>query len=162
MYQSLVRNADGEPIGMEYVRDAYEEEISQCEEMDFLAENPAYAAQLEAQRWYDTACEIFKERGIRVPDSVIETLGRELRKKQIEAREEEALKEAQPCVDFLNNRFPECDAEAYYYPETCDEIEQVEIHINGKKPPIDEMRLAFKEAGENGLCIGVYISLRWY
>lgn len=98
-----IRNSEGEPIGTEYVRDPYEQEIADCEEMDFLANNPIEAARVENQRWYKKAIDAFEQQGVKVPNEVIEILARELRIKQLEAEKEEALQEMQPTVDFLTN-----------------------------------------------------------
>lgn len=156
-----VFNEDGEIIGTEYVRDQYEEEIAICEEMDMRAEDPLYAAHQENQRWYNIACSIFEERGIRVPEDVIRSLSRELRRKEAELEEKEALDRVQPVVDFLNKQFPDGDAEAYYYPETYDEIAQTEIHFNGKEPTRKEMEDILPLAYEKELCIEDYICLRY-
>lgn len=98
-----IRNSEGEPIGTEYVNSPYEQEIADCEEMDFLAENPMEAVRRENETWYEKAIAAFEQQGVKVPNEVVEILARELRTKQLEADAEEALLEMQPAVDFLTN-----------------------------------------------------------
>jgi len=99
----MMRNAEGEPIGMEYVSDPYEEEIAFCEEMQHRADDPMYAAQCESEYWYNQAVAAFEERGIEVPDDVIYALQRELRRKQQKEEEDKALQEMEPAAKFIES-----------------------------------------------------------
>ena len=54
-------------MGIEYVRDQYEEEEAWCEEMQMRAEDPFYAARQEDEYWFQQACACFEEKGIQVP-----------------------------------------------------------------------------------------------
>jgi len=132
MTQRLVVNSEGEPMYVENVRDIYEEEEAYCEEMDRRAEDPFYAARIEDMKWYNEACAIFEERGISVPESVIVSLKNELRKKEEKRIEEKMLKEAEPTLNYLNNKLPHCHFTSCYYPESWDEVAQVEIHCENK------------------------------
>ena len=127
MNQQVVRNSEGEPMGIEYVRDQYEEEEALCEEMQMRAEDPFYAAQQENAYWYQQALACFEERGIAVPPSVVRSLQIELRNKQRKIEEEKALKEVEPVIDYLKTHLPKCEWYANYYPETCDEYGHVEV-----------------------------------
>lgn len=157
----VIYNEEGEAIGMEYVRDAYEQEIAYCEEMDRRAEDPLYAASVENQRWYNIACSIFEERGIEVPYVVKDALAKELRAKQRKIEEEKSKLEAQPAVDWLNKRFPNCHAFSRYVPESYDEIAYTEIDFDGQLPPKEEMYAAIDEASNDGICLEDFIHFRW-
>lgn len=132
MIQQVVKNEYGEPMGIEYVRDQYEEEEAWCEEMQHRAEDPLYAAQQENAYWYQQALACFEEKGIEVPPSVVRSLQIELRNKQRKIEEEKALKEAEPTLNYLNEKLPHCKFSFHYYPETCDEVAQVEIHCENR------------------------------
>ena len=132
MNQQVVRNSEGEPMGIEYVRDQYEEEEALCEEMQMRAEDPFYAAQQEDAYWYQQALSCFEEKGIKVPYDVIQSLKCELRKKEAKREEEKALKEAEPTLNYLNEKLPHCKFSSVYYPESWDEVAQVEIHCENK------------------------------
>jgi len=127
MIQQVVRNSEGEPMGIEYVRDQYEEEEAYCEEMQMRAEDPMYAASQERAEWYAKALACFEEQGIEVPNSVVEILSNEMRKKAAKEEEERQVAEVQPIVDFLNEHLPQCEWYANYYPESYDEVAHVEI-----------------------------------
>ena len=160
---TTVFNEYGEPIGTEYIRDQWEEEEAEWEENMRCAEDPSYAAHKEERRWYNEACAAFEERGIEVPEDVIYSLSRELRKKEQERKEKKALEESRPAVDLLNELLPTSNAHAYYYPETCDEVEQVEIHFDGVRPTRAEIEHAIKVGLEKDIYIEDYIgSLRWF
>ena len=160
MYQQIVRNEDGEPLYIENVRDPYEEEIAWCEEMDERAADPMYAARIEDERWYNIACSVFEERGIRVPNDVICALKRELRNKEELQKEEGALAEVQPVVDFLNKHFPNTFY-AIYNPPTPIEVGYAEIDIAcGKRPYRDEVEALIPIAEAQGIYITDYLSLR--
>ena len=132
MNKQVVLNEYGEPMGFEYVRDQYEEEEAWCEEMDMRANDPSYAASQEDEYWYRQACACFEEKGIEVPEDVIQSLKRELRKKEDKRIEEKMLKEAEPTLNYLNKKLPHCHFTSYYYPESWDEVAQVEIHCENK------------------------------
>ena len=137
--EQVIRNEWGEPIGTEYIPSAYEQEIAYCEEMDRRAEDPLYAAQVEEQRWYDEACAAFEERGIKVPDDVINALSRELQKNARERAKQAAYAEMQPYVDWLKaNGYK---AVPYYEPETPWECEYKYVEVSHK----DGTRLSRKE-----------------
>lgn len=158
MYQT-VYNEYGEPMGTEYVREPWEEEIAYYEEMDRRAEDPIYAASVENQRWYNAACAAFEDRGIEVPEDVIAALAREMRLKKRREDEARALNEVQPLVDLLNEIAPECEAKAYYYPETPIEIATTEIHFLGKNPSDEDIDKVKKACIERGLdiCVDDYV-----
>ena len=132
MIQQVVKNEYGEPMGIEYVRDQYEEEEAWCEEMQMRAEDPMYAASQEDAYWYSQALACFEEKGIEVPRSVVETLKSKLREKEQKRQEEAALKEAEPTLRYLNEKLPQCKFSSVYYPESWDEVAQVEIHCENK------------------------------
>ena len=161
MYQQVVRNEDGEPLYIENVRDPYEEEIAWCEEMDERAASPMYAASIEDERWYNIACSVFEERGIKVPDDVICALKRELRIKEEIREEEKALAEVQPVVDFLNKHFPDTFYAIYNSP-TPIEIGYAEIDFvdYSKRPYRDEVEALIPVAEAQGIYITDYLSLR--
>lgn len=161
MYQHLVRNADGEPMYVENIRDPYEEEEAYCEEMDLCASDPYYAQMRENEIWYNRACQIFEDQGLDVPRSVITTLSEKLRKKQMEIIETEALREAQPAVDFLNKYFPNMFYARYEYP-TPEENGYVYIDFCDweNRPYRDEVEPLLSLAAEQNICIEDFLSLR--
>lgn len=162
MMQTIFNN-EGEPIGTEYIRCQFEEEEAEWEENMRCAEDPMYAAQKEERRWYNEACAAFEERGIQVPEDVINALSRELRLKEQYRQEKKALAEVKPVVDFLNGLFPNSKATAHYYPETCDEISYTEIHFDGVRPTRTEIEYAIKIGLEKDIYIEDYIgSLRYF
>ena len=61
-----------------------------------------------------------------MPESVVNALKCELRKKEAKRQEEEALKEAEPTLIYLNEKLPHCKFSSVYYPESWDEVAQVE------------------------------------
>lgn len=156
-----IYNEYGEPIGTETVRTQYEEEIAYCEEMDRRAEDPFYAARIEEQEWYNTACSIFKERGIEVPDDVVRALSRELRKKEAEREEQKALEAAMPAVNLFNKFYPNL-VYARYNPPTPAEYGYVEIDFNdwSNRPYRDEVEHIFELAYQQDIDVDDYISLR--
>ena len=127
MRQQVVRNSEGEPMYIENVRDQYEEEEAYCEEMQMRAEDPMYAASQEDAYWYQQAVACFEEKGIEVPEDVIQSLKCELWKKEEKRQEEKALKEVEPTLNYLNEKLPNCQFYANYFPESWDEIAHVEI-----------------------------------
>ena len=160
MIQQLVKNEYGEPMYVENVRDQYEEEIAYCEEMQMRADDPYYAARQEEKEWYDAACAVFEERGITVPEEVIDILSRELRAKEAERQEEAAINEVKPIVDYLNEKLPGCGAYPYYSPETPSEVAYVEVYFENK-PYRWEVESLLQDAMEKGLFIEDYVSLRY-
>lgn len=153
-----IRNSEGEPIGTEYVRDLYEQEIADCEEMDFLANNPIEAARIENQRWYDKALAAFEQQGVEVPYEVVSILSRELYKKQLEADREEALLEMQPTVHFLTNLGYR--VETYYDYPTPIEYGYAYMEVydkNGKSLTREQREELRRLAYEQGLEIRDYV-----
>ena len=132
MGNQIIRNEYGEPIGVEYVRDAYEQEIADCEEMDMRAQDPSYAAAQEDEYWYQQALACFEEKGIKVPYEVIQSLKAELWKKEEKRIEEKMLKEAEPTLNYLNEKLPNCKFYTRYIPESYDEVARVEIGCENK------------------------------
>jgi hypothetical protein len=132
MEKRLVRNSEGEPMYVENVRDQYEEEEAWCEEMQMRAEDPLYAASQENEYWYNQALACFEEKGIEVPYDVVRALQRELRNKQQKIEEERALKEAEPTLNYLNEKLPHCKFYSRYIPESYDEVAQVEIDCENR------------------------------
>jgi hypothetical protein len=162
MIQQVVRNEYGEPMGIEYVRDQYEEEEAWCEEMQHRAEDPLYAAQQENAYWYQQALACFEEKGIEVPPSVVRSLQIELRNKQRKIEEEKALKEVEPVINYLNEKLPQCEWYANYYPETCDEYGHVEVDCKNR-PYTWELAEAIAMASAEGfyekhdVCLDDYV-----
>ena len=75
-------NDDGEPLGYEYERDPYEEEIAHWEEMDRRANDPHYAASQENKEWLRRAYAAFENQGIEVPHDVVQRLAGEMKKSE--------------------------------------------------------------------------------
>jgi hypothetical protein len=123
----VVTNEYGEPMGIEYVRDQYEEEEAWCEEMQMRAEDPMYAAQQEDAYWYQLALSCFEEKGIEVPENVVNALKCELRRKEQDRQEEKAMKEVEPILNYLKAHLPKCEWYVNYYNETPDEVAHVEV-----------------------------------
>lgn len=159
MYQNLVTNECGEPMYYENVLDANEENEMYWEEMERRNDDPWYAASCEAESWYHRACDIFAENGVSVPDEVTHIFAKQLRKAQREKEERDALKEAQPALDFLNAHFPNT-FEARYEPPTPIEDGYVEFLIKrGAMPPTKrDVADLEREAHELGIYIEDYVS----
>lgn len=154
----VVRNSEGEPIGTEYVRDPYEQEIADCEEMDFLAENPMEAVRRENEMWYERALAAFEQQGVEVPDKVVDILAKELRLKKLDADREEALLEMQPTVDFLTNLGYR--VETYYDYPTPIEYGYAYMEVydkNGKSLTREQREELRRLAYEQGLEIRDYV-----
>ena len=161
MYQQLVRNEYGEPMYVENVMDAQEQEEAYWEEMQMRADDPYYAQMREKEEWYAKALQCFEEKGIEVPQSVVQTLARELRQKKMEIEEQKALDEVQPVVDFLNEHFPNMFEARYEWP-TPEEYGYAYIDFKdySNRPYRDEIESLIEPALEKGLSIEDYISLR--
>ena len=161
MYQQLVRNEYGEPMYVENVMDAQEENEAYLEEMQMRADDPYYAEMREKEEWYNKALQCFEEKGITVPPSVVKTLSRELRKKQMEIEEKKALDEVKPVVDFLNEHFPNMFEARYEWPtpEDCG-YAYIDFKDYSNRPYRDEVEPLISPAWEKGLSIEDYISLR--
>ena len=145
MNRQVVYNEYGEPIFVDNVRDMYEEEEAWCEEMQMRSEDPIYAMQQEQEAWYRKACLCFEEQGIDVPDDVRRRLAEEMRKKKEKLEEEQKLAEAQPAVDFINSKLPNCGCYARYNYPTPAEFGYVEIDF--ENPPYkDEIEAITEEA----------------
>lgn len=153
-----IRNSEGEPIGTEYVREPYEQEIADCEEMDFLAENPMEAVRRENEMWYKRALAAFEQQGVEVPDKVVDILAKELRLKKLEADKEEAMMEMQPAVDFLESLGYR--VETYYdYPTPIEYgYAYMEVYDKDGKRITRKQREELRDlALEQGLGIGDYV-----
>lgn len=161
MYQHLVRNSDGEPLGFVEIMDAQEMEEMRIEEMEKRNDDPFYAAACEKEHWYNVACELFEERGIDVPLEVKEIFARELRAKQREDEKAQAIAEIQPAVDFLNEHFPNMFNAQYEYPTP---IEYGYAYIGftdwSNRPYRDEVEPLIAVALEKGIYIEDYLSMR--
>lgn len=127
MYQQMVYNEYGEPMYVENVRDAYEEEEAYWEEMQMRADDPMYAAMKEKEEWISRATRAFEEQGIKVPYYVKEAWVNEMRKLKYENEKEKVMSKVRPFVDFLNRMMPDAKWYANYYGETPDEYAHVEV-----------------------------------
>lgn len=127
MYQQLVTNENGEPMYIENVLDAQEEQEMYFEEMQMRADDPMYAAMKEKEEWIAKATEVFEEHGIEVPYYVKEAWVKEMRNLERKNQEEKALIKVKPLLDFLNQQMPGSKWYANYYSETPDEIAHIEI-----------------------------------
>lgn len=160
MYQHLVRNSEGEPLCFVDVLDAQEEMELHYEEMEKRNDDPWYAAACEKEHWYHVACELFAERGIKVPREVTEIFADEMRKKEREDKKNKAIAEVQPAVDFLNKHFPDMFVARYEYPTP---IEYGHAYIDfvdwSKRPYRDEVEPLIKVAMEQNIYIEDYLSM---
>ena len=127
MYQQLVKNEYGEPMYVENVMDAQEENEFWCEEMQMRADDPMYAAMREKEEWIARATAVFEDSGLKVPYYVKEAWVEEMRQLQRKNEERKALDEVQPVLDYLCENLPHCKWYANFYPESFDEIAHVEI-----------------------------------
>ena len=153
--EQVIYNEYGEPIGTEYVREPWEEEIAEWEEDMRRAEDPWYAAAQEDAMWLAKAHAAFEEQGICVPHDVEEILAREMRKKARKRDEERQLEKAKPFVDLLNSMIKDCGAYAVYQPETIDEIAYTEIHFkNYKAVTRDALEAVYDAADKAGIEYG--------
>ena len=163
MVQQMIRNEEGEVIGVDFVRDQYEEEEAWCEEMQMRAEDPFYAARQEDAYWYQQALSCFEEKGIEVPEDVIVSLKNELRKKEQDRQKEQALKEVEPTLNYLKEKLPHCEWYANYYGETADECGGVEIGCK-YRPYAWELAEVIASCGDEewnkGISIEDYFSYR--
>lgn len=136
-YQRMVRNSEGEPIGMDYEKDAYERELSDWEENMRKAEDPYYAAQEEADAWYREALRIFQSQSVQIPYLVVDILGKELRKKKEEIwyKEQQETKERElakykPFQAFLKNLGYR--GKIQYYLPSYDDMGGIELRVYDK------------------------------
>jgi hypothetical protein len=127
MYQQLVRNEYGEPMYVENVMDAQEENEAYWEEMQMRAEDPMYAAMREKEEWIARATRAFEDNGVEVPYYVKEAWVKEMRQLQWKNEEEKVMLKVRPLVNFLNRMMPDSKWYANYYNETPDEIAHVEV-----------------------------------
>lgn len=146
--EQVIYNEYGEPIGTEYVRDAWEEQEAIWEENMRMAEDPWYAAAKEDEMWLAKAHAAFEEQGIQVPYDVEKRLAQEMRKKARKREEERQLAEAQPFVDLLNSMIDGCGAYAVHQPETIDEIAYTYITFNNYKVVTKEALDAVYDAAD--------------
>ena len=153
--EQMIYNEYGEPIGTEYVREPWEEEIAEWEENMHRAEDPLYAASQEDAMWLARAHAAFEEQDICVPHEVEEILAKEMRKKARKHDEEMQLAKAQPFVDLLNSMIDGCGAYAVYQPETIDEIAYTFIAFNNIKAVTKEaLNLVYDAADKAGIEYG--------
>ena len=127
MYQHLVRNEEGEPMYVENVMDAQEENEAYWEEMQMRADDPMYAAMREKEEWIARATRAFEENGVKVPYWVKEAWVNEMRQLQRKNDEEKVMSKVRPLVNFLNRMMPNAEWYANYYNETPDDIAHVEV-----------------------------------
>lgn len=127
MYQQLVRNEYGEPMYVENVMDAQEEQEFYFEEMQMRADDPMYAAMKEKEEWIARATAAFEEQGIEVPYYVKEAWVKEMRQLQWKNEEEKVMLKVRPLVNFLNQMMPNAEWYANYYGETPAEEAHVEV-----------------------------------
>jgi hypothetical protein len=156
----MVYNEDGEPLYIDNVYDAYEQEEAEWEERMHCADDPMYAAQKENEMWLAKAYACFEEQGITVPYSVVEILADEMRKKQMKLEEEREIAKVQPLVDFINKKIPDCGCYAMYVAPTPAEYGYVELHYK-KEPYREDMEAIMDEAFNKNLPIDDYVSLHW-
>lgn len=127
MIQQLVRNEYGEPMYVENVMDAQEEQEFYLEEMQMRADDPYYAQMREKEEWIARATAAFEEQGIEVPYYVKEAWIEEMRNLQRKNEEEKAMSEVQPILDFFNRMMPDAKWYANYHGATPDEIAHIEM-----------------------------------
>ena len=127
MYQQMVCNEYGEPMYVENVMDAQEEQEFYFEEMQMRADDPMYAAMKEKEEWIARATAAFEEQGIDVPYYVKEAWVNEMRKLQRKNEEEKVMVKVRPLLNFLNRMMPDAEWYANYYNETPDEMAHVEV-----------------------------------
>ena len=127
MYQHLVTNEYGEPMYVENVMDAQEEQEFYFEEMQMRADDPYYAQMREKEEWIARSTAAFEEQGIEVPYYVKEAWVKEMRQLQWKNEEEKVMSKVRPLVDFLNRMMPDAEWYANYYGETPAEEAHVEV-----------------------------------
>lgn len=127
MYQHLVTNEYGEPMCIENVMDAQEENEAYWEEMQMRADDPMYAAMREKEEWIARATRAFEDNGVEVPYYVKKAWVKEMRQLQWKNEEEKVMSKVRPLVNFLNRMMPNAEWYANYYDETPDEIAHVEV-----------------------------------
>ena len=127
MYQQLVRNEYGEPMYVENVMDAQEENEAYWEEMQMRADDPYYAKMREKEEWIARATKAFEDNGVEVPYYVKKAWVKEMRNLQRKNEEEKVMLKVRPFVDFLNRMMPNAEWYANYYDETPDEVAHVEV-----------------------------------
>ena len=127
MYQQLVRNEYGEPMYIENVMDAQEEQEFYLEEMQMRADDPYYAQIREKEEWIARATRVFEDYGLEVPYSVKEAWVKEMRSLQRKNEEEKVMSKIRPLVNFLNQMMPDSKWYANYYGENPDEVAHVEV-----------------------------------
>ena len=160
MIQQVVRNEYGEPMYVENVMDAQEEQEAYFEELQMRADDPYYAQVREKEEWCAKARAAFEEQGIEVPYEMVRILAREMRKKHMEVEERKALDKVQPVVDFLNERFPNMFVGRYEWP-TLDEYGYAYVDFNDwtNRPYRDEVEPLIAVALEQNIYIEDYLSM---
>lgn len=127
MYQQMVCNEYGEPMYVENVMDAQEEQEFYWEEMQMRADDPYYAQMREEEEWIARATSVFEDYGLEVPYYVKKAWVKEMRNLQRKNEEEKVMSKVRPFVDFLNRMMPNAKWYANYYGETPDECAHVEV-----------------------------------
>ena len=127
MYQQVVKNEEGEPMYIENVMDAQEEQEFWCEEMQMRADDPYYAQMREKEEWMARATRAFEDNGVEVPYWVKKAWVSEMRQLQWKNEEEKIMSKVRPLVNFLNRMMPNAEWYADYYDETPDEFAHVEV-----------------------------------
>ena len=160
MYQQLVRNEEGEPMYVENVMDAQEENEAYLEEMQMRADDPMYAAMREKEEWIARATRAFEDNGVEVPCWVKKAWVKEMRQKQMEIEERKALDEVQPVVDFLNDYFPNMFEARYEWPtpEECG-YAYIDFVDWSNRPYRDEVEPLIAVALEKDIYIEDYLSM---
>lgn len=161
MIQQLVRNEYGEPMYVENVMDAQEEQEAYFEEMQMRADDPYYAQMRETEEWCAKARMAFEEQGLDVPQDMVNILAREMRRKQREIEKQKALDEVRPVVDFLNKHFPNMFEARYEWPTPVEYgYAYVDFKDWSNRPYRDEVEPLIGMAFENDIYIEDYMSLR--
>ena len=127
MIQQLVKNEYGEPMYIENVMDAQEENEFMLEEMQMRADDPYYAQMREKEEWIARATAVFEDYGLKVPCSVKKAWVNEMRQLQWKNEEEKVMSKVRPLVNFLKSMMPDSKWYAAYYDETPDEVAHVEV-----------------------------------
>jgi hypothetical protein len=160
-YQQMMYNDEGEPIGMEYVPDQYEQEEMDWEERMHRHDDPSYAAAQESQEWYQRACAAFESQGVEVPEDVKYALAREMRAKQRKEQQQAEMAKMEPLVDAIYELG--YVAEPIYEPETPAEEAYAYINVskNGRsisREELQNLRNALVQNGYDEALIDDYVT----
>ena len=160
-YQQMMYNDEGEPIGMDYVPDQYEQEEMDWEERMHRHDDPFYAASQESAEWYQRACAAFEAQGVEVPEDVKYALAREMRAKQREEQYQAEMDNMEPLVDAIQSLGYE--AKAYYEPETPAEegYGYIDVRKNNRsisREELDNLRNALVQNGYDEALVDDYVT----